>query len=61
MMDDKGVKLQYTATQRRIQSKSKCNQRILLKERKKNGITKKETKLSKFNQIIYNLRFYVRT
>ena len=46
MMDNKGNKLQYTAPQRKRESKAKCNQRILLYERKKNGIIKKETQLS---------------
>ena len=35
MMDNKGNKLQYTAPQRKRESKTKCNQRILLYERKK--------------------------
>jgi hypothetical protein len=46
MMDIKGNKLQYTAPQRKRESKAKCNQRILLYERKKNGIIEKETQLS---------------
>ena len=46
MMDNKGNKLQYTAPQRKRESKSKCNQRILLYERKKNSIIEKETQLS---------------
>jgi len=46
MMDNKGNKLQYTAPQRKRESKTKCNQRILLYERKKNGIIEKETQLS---------------
>ena len=46
MMDNKGNKLQYTAPQRKRESKVKCNQRILLYERKKNGIIEKETQLS---------------
>jgi hypothetical protein len=46
MIDNKGNKLQYTAPQRKRESKAKCNQRILLYERKKNGIIKKETQLS---------------
>ena len=43
MMDKNGKKLQYTAPQRKRESKSKCIQRILLLERKKNGIIEKET------------------
>jgi hypothetical protein len=46
MMDNKGNKLQYTAPQRKRESKTKCNQRILLYERKKKGIIEKETQLS---------------
>ena len=46
MMDKNGNKLQYTAPQRKKESKAKCNERILLLERKKNGIIEKETHLS---------------
>ena len=46
MMDNNGNKLQYTAPQRKRESKAKTNQRILLEERKRNGIIKKETHLS---------------
>ena len=46
MMDKNGNKLQYTAPQRKRESKAKCNQRILLLERKRNGIIEKETILS---------------
>ena len=46
MMDNKGNKIQYTAPQRKRESKAKCNQRILLYERKKNCIIEKETQLS---------------
>ena len=46
MMDKNGNKLQYTAPQRKRESKSKTNQRILLVERKRNYITEKETHLS---------------
>jgi len=46
MMDKNGNKLQYTAPQRKRESKAKTNQRILLEERKRNGIIKKETHLS---------------
>lgn len=46
MMDGNGNKLQYTAPQRKIESKAKCNQRILLSEKKKNSIVEKETELS---------------
>ena len=46
MMDKNGNKLQYTAPQRKRESKAKTNQRILLVERKRNGIIQKETELS---------------
>jgi len=46
MMDKHGNKLQYTAPQRKRESKAKTNQRILLEERKRNGIIEKETQLS---------------
>jgi hypothetical protein len=49
MVDEKGNKLQYTAPQRRRESKTKCNQRIMLYERKKNGITKMESRLTEEN------------
>jgi hypothetical protein len=45
MMDDKGNKLQYTAPQRKRESKTKTNQRILLVEKKRNNIIEKETHL----------------
>jgi hypothetical protein len=46
MMDKHGNKLQYTAPQRKRESKTKTNQRILLEERKRNSIIEKETQLS---------------
>ena len=46
MMDKNGNKLQYTAPQRKRESKTKTNQRILLEERKRNDIIEKETQLS---------------
>ena len=46
MMDKNGNTLQYTAPQRKKESKAKCNERILLLERKRNGIIEKETSLS---------------
>ena len=46
MMDKNGNKLQYTAPQRKRESKSKTNQRILLQEKKKYNIIQKETQLS---------------
>ena len=49
MMDKKGNKLQYTASQRKIESYGKRNQRILLQEKKKHKIIEKETRLSMQN------------
>uniref|UniRef100_A0A6C0I451 Transposase n=1 Tax=viral metagenome TaxID=1070528 RepID=A0A6C0I451_9ZZZZ len=49
MMDGNGKKLQYTAPQRKMESKAKCNQRILLVEKKKHGIVGLETELSSEN------------
>lgn len=46
MMDNKGKKLQYTAPQRKRESKTKTNQRILLVEKKRYNIIEKETYLS---------------
>jgi hypothetical protein len=46
MMDKNGKKLQYTASQRKIESYGKRNQRILLQEKKKHKIIEKETHLS---------------
>lgn len=56
MMDEKGNKLRYTAPQRRIESKSKCNHYILLKEKKKNNIIEKETILSLSNSKSINYK-----
>ena len=49
MMDSNGNKLQYTASQRKIESYGKRNERILLQEKKRNNITEKETHLSSKN------------
>ena len=46
MMDNNGNKLQYTAPQKKRESKAKTNQRILLIERERNGIIQKESQLS---------------
>jgi len=46
MMDNQGNKLEYTAPQRKRESKAKTNQRILLVEKKRNNIIEKETHLS---------------
>jgi len=46
MMDKNGNKLQYTAPQRKRESKAKTNQRILLEEKKRHKIIEKETDLS---------------
>ena len=49
MMDSQGNKLQYTASQRKIESYGKRNERILLQEKKRNNIIEKETHLSSKN------------
>ena len=49
MMDDNGNKLQYTASQRKVESYGKRNQRILLQEKKRYNITDKEMVLSFHN------------
>ena len=46
MMDKKGNKLEYTASQRKIESYGKRNQRILVQEKNKHKIIEKETRLS---------------
>ena len=46
MMDKNGKKLQYTASQRKIESYGKRNQRILLQEKKKHKIIEKEIQLA---------------
>ena len=43
------IKLLYTASQRKIESYGKRNQRILLQERSKHKIIEKETHLSSHN------------
>ena len=49
MMDNQGNKLQYSASQRKIESYGKRNERILLQEKKRNNIIEKETHLSSKN------------
>ena len=49
MMDNNGNKLQFTASQRKIESYGKRNERILLQEKKRNNIIEKETHLSSKN------------
>jgi len=49
MLDENKNKLRYTAPQRRIESLRKRNSKIILREKIKNEIIKKETKLSKYN------------
>ena len=49
MMDEDGKKLKYSASQRKIESMAKRNNRILLTEKKKNKVIDKETKLSEQN------------
>jgi len=58
MVDETGKKLQYTAPQRKRESKQKCNQRILLVEKKKHGIIEKETHLSLQNSKSVNITIY---
>lgn len=54
MIDKDGNKLQYTSPQKMRESKSKCNKRILQREKNKNGITLLETKLSMYNSKTVN-------
>lgn len=54
MIDSKGQKLQYTSPQKMRESKSKCNKRILQKEKKDNGIIGLETEFSKQNSKTVN-------
>ena len=49
MMDKNGNKLQFTASQRKVESYGKRNERILLQEKKRNNIIEKETHLSSKN------------
>jgi hypothetical protein len=49
MTDGYGNKLRYTAFQRRTESMSKRNHRILLVEKQRNGVIEKETSLSDKN------------
>lgn len=49
MIDKDGNKLQYTSPQKMRENKSKCNKRILQREKNKNGITELETDLSEYN------------
>ena len=49
MVDEEGNKLQYTAPQKRIESKSKRNAYVLGIEKRRFGITEKETLLSECN------------
>ena len=54
MIDKDGNKLQYTSPQRMRESKSKCNKRILQREKIKNNIIEIETNLSKYNSKTVN-------
>ena len=58
MMDSKRNKLQYTASQRKVESYGKRNQRILLQEKKRNKIIDKETKLSFQNSKSVNIETF---
>ena len=49
MMDKNGNKLQFTASQRKVESYGKRNERILLQEKKRNHIIEKESHLSSNN------------
>ena len=49
MVDEEGNRLQYTAPQKRIESKSKRNAYVLCIEKRKYDIIKKETTLSSYN------------
>ena len=49
MVDEEGNKLQYTAPQKRIESKSKRNAYVLGIEKRRSGIIEKETILSSYN------------
>ena len=60
MMDDKRNKLQYTASQRKVESYGKRNQRILLQEKKRNNIIEKETELSLQNSKSVNVELFKR-
>jgi 6-pyruvoyl-tetrahydropterin synthase len=54
MADGDRNKLRYTAFQRRMESKSKRNRQILLKEKLRNGVNKKEKELSDHNSKTVN-------
>jgi hypothetical protein len=60
MMDASGNKLQYTASQRKVESYGKRNQRILLQEKKRNNIIEKETELSLQNSKSVNIELFKR-
>jgi len=54
MIDSNGNKLQYTSPQKMRESKSKCNKRILQREKNLCGITELETELSVCNSKTVN-------
>ena len=60
MMDASGNKLQYTASQRKVESYGKRNQRILLQEKKRNNIIEKETELSLQNSKSVDVELFKR-
>jgi hypothetical protein len=60
MMDDKRNKLQYTASQRKVESYGKRNQRILQQEKKRNKIIEKETELSLQNSKSVDVELFKR-
>ena len=49
MVDEEGNKLQYTAPQKRIESKAKRNAYVLGIEKRRSGIIERETLLSSYN------------
>jgi len=60
MMDNKRNKLQYTASQRKVESYGKRNQRILQQEKKRNNIIEKETELSLQNSKSVDIELFKR-
>ena len=49
MVDEEGNQLQYTASQKRIESKAKRNTYVLGIEKRRSGIIDRETILSSYN------------
>jgi hypothetical protein len=62
MIDKNGNHLEYNSYQRQVESKAKRNQRILLKEKKRNNISEMEDVLSEYNSktVNYDLfKYYI--